>query len=363
MDILGIGHAMADIFIFAPSVRFPSDSDLPETWLPSPLKAGGAVHLFPHDMDCLLRGLSLDFPLNIPVSKDGTLSPGKDTVSGGTSANILKAASALGAETMFIGTTGTITRDEYALFFQRSLAEQGVSAHLASADDTTGRCLILHLPDGTAAIAASPGAARRILPEQLEPGLALSPRLIVIEGMLCGNTPVMERLTAWCAQTNTPLAIDLASPFAAKSAAPVILSIVQTLSQVLLFANEIEATVFAETISTEKPKETVFAELTKSTELHLPTQSPLVVEKLGAAGARCWQNGECTFVPAVPVAAPLDATGAGDTFAGAFLTGWLSKQSLKNCLDRGNTAARLVLDIPGTAFTKGMFKEIWAVHG
>ncbi|MDR2897349.1 MAG: hypothetical protein LBU99_00945, partial [Spirochaetaceae bacterium] len=119
MDILGIGHAMADIFIFAP----------PGCGLPHPLKAGGAVHLPPHDMDELLRGLSLDFPLNIPVSKDGTLSPGKDTVSGGTSANILKAASALGAETMFIGTTGTIsskaadtlakdserTRDEYAL--------------------------------------------------------------------------------------------------------------------------------------------------------------------------------------------------------------------------------------------------------
>ncbi len=254
MDILGIGHAMVDIFIFA-SGTFP---------LPPPLKAGEAVHLIPDDMDRLIRELPY---------------PEKNTVTGGTAANIVKAASALGAETLFIGTTGTVPsagggreRDESAFFFQRGLAEQGVSAHLASADEATGRCLVIHRTEpADTAIAASPGAARHIRPEQLEAGFALfdkaarSPRLIVIEGMLCGNVPVMERIAAWCGETGTPLAIDLASPFAAKNAAA-ILSLFQELP-LLIFANETEAAVFAktlggETMPEEELKKAVFTELT-----------------------------------------------------------------------------------------------------
>ncbi len=85
-----------------------------------------------------------------------------------------------------------------------------------------------------------------------------------------------------------------------------------------------------------------------------------MVEKLGAAGARCWRNGSCTFVPAVPADAPLDATGAGDTFAGAFLTGFLRGYPPEQCLKYGNTAARLVLDLPGTGFAPGAFSGFTA---
>lgn len=50
---------------------------------------------------------------------------------------------------------------------------------------------------------------------------------------------------------------------------------------------------------------------------------PIVVLTLGAGGAALFLNGESACRLPAPKVAVLDETGAGDAFAGAFLTGWL----------------------------------------
>ena len=55
---------------------------------------------------------------------------------------------------------------------------------------------------------------------------------------------------------------------------------------------------------------------------------------------------------------PLDDTGAGDTFDGAFLAAWLNEATLSECLTFGNATAREVLMVPGTRLDEQRFTEL-----
>ncbi len=63
--------------------------------------------------------------------------------------------------------------------------------------------------------------------------------------------------------------------------------------------------------------------------------APLVVVKLGAAGALVQEGQKALHVPAIPVRA-IETTGAGDCFNAGFLYGYLHGQSLETCLRCGN---------------------------
>ncbi len=67
---------------------------------------------------------------------------------------------------------------------------------------------------------------------------------------------------------------------------------------------------------------------------------PIVLLKLGAQGALCATRATRTLIPAHPVT-PVDATGAGDCFAGAFLARHLAGDSLIDATRYANTAAAL----------------------
>lgn len=66
----------------------------------------------------------------------------------------------------------------------------------------------------------------------------------------------------------------------------------------------------------------------------LAERVPLVVVKCGAEGALAARSREREQVPAYPVAVR-DTTGAGDTFDGGFLAGWLRGEPLRRCLQLG----------------------------
>jgi 2-dehydro-3-deoxygluconokinase len=67
---------------------------------------------------------------------------------------------------------------------------------------------------------------------------------------------------------------------------------------------------------------------------------PQVVVKLGAQGALCSQAGQLTHLPAWPVQA-VDATGAGDCFAGNLLARLATGETLSNAARYANAAAAL----------------------
>lgn len=73
---------------------------------------------------------------------------------------------------------------------------------------------------------------------------------------------------------------------------------------------------------------------------------PLLVVKLGADGAMALQGTERVRLPALPVQV-LDTTGAGDTFDGGFLAGWLRGKSLARSVQLGVVCGSLTTTIIG----------------
>jgi sugar/nucleoside kinase (ribokinase family) len=59
---------------------------------------------------------------------------------------------------------------------------------------------------------------------------------------------------------------------------------------------------------------------------------------------------------------PVDTTGAGDAFCGAFLSAWIRSKSLSECASLGNRVAREVLNVKGTGIDgkklKGFAKQL-----
>jgi sugar/nucleoside kinase (ribokinase family) len=78
----------------------------------------------------------------------------------------------------------------------------------------------------------------------------------------------------------------------------------------------------------------------------LAARVPLLVIKLGAEGALAVRGGERVRVPAY-VVPTVDTTGAGDTFDGGFLAGWLRGEPLRRCLELGAACGALTTTRPG----------------
>jgi len=72
----------------------------------------------------------------------------------------------------------------------------------------------------------------------------------------------------------------------------------------------------------------------------------MVAVKLGAGGALGLHDGRGYHGPALPVH-PVDPIGAGDAFDAAFLAAWLRGADLAGCIDDGNLAAGLSIQVSG----------------
>ena len=78
----------------------------------------------------------------------------------------------------------------------------------------------------------------------------------------------------------------------------------------------------------------------QSTEETLLVNENKIIVTLGSKGVRYVDNGEIHIVPGFKVE-PVDTTGAGDTFNGAFATAIVNGKSLADALHYGNAAAAL----------------------
>lgn len=67
---------------------------------------------------------------------------------------------------------------------------------------------------------------------------------------------------------------------------------------------------------------------------------PLVVVKKGGDGAAAYESGRVYTVPAIDVVKK-DTVGAGDSFDGGFLYGWLSGKSTEECIKTGSICGSL----------------------
>lgn len=237
---------------------------------------------------------------------------------GGKGANQSLAAAAAGAKVHHIGAVG-----QDGLWAVERLSAAGVDvAGVATVGAATGHAVIYVTPDGENQIVIHGGANRVITPEMVSQAMD---RASPGDWFLTQNETNGGPEAAQAARQRGLKTAHVAAPFGAAAVAEMLPH------TDLLALNQGEAGALAATLGCAVEA--------------LPVPQLLVT--YGAEGA-LWRGEERIEVPAFPVA-PVDTTGAGDTFLGFALAGLDLGQSVALALRRAAAAAALSVQRPGAA--------------
>jgi ribokinase len=262
-----------------------------------------------------------DFAWDVLIRTNTELLRGGDTYGevmltpGGSAANVAVWAQRAGLPTWFAGKIG---RDRFGQLAQEDLAAEGVQAYFISTDaQLTGSVAVFVDQTGERSMVSGRGADHYLLPSEL-------PKKLLQD---CGHL----HLTAWSFFTDPPRTAARQAARVAREAGATIsldpgsfqligemgvdtfLGYTQDLGMSVFMPNFEEGSV----LTGEKEPRMIVERLA---ELY---PACLIILTLDAEGALVFEDGVATHVP--PAEGQLtDATGAGDSFAGAFLARWLT---------------------------------------
>lgn len=250
----------------------------------------------------------------IPSPGETVLSTGFSTARGGKGQNQAVAAARAGAPTAFIAALGD---DAFGSDTRAGLIDDGVDVTgVRSLDAATGTALIAVDSVGENTIIVEAGANRLLVDLQSADAAAIAASsVLAMQLEIPLDTVIAAARIARAADTTVML-----------NAAPIRDLPAELLSSLdILVVNEHEASHLA--------GERDWRELTE--------QVPVVVVTLGSEGALLLRRGSDEVRVAAPSVHAVDATGAGDTFCGAFAAGLAEDMELEQALRFAVTAASL----------------------
>ncbi|MEU5919358.1 PfkB family carbohydrate kinase [Streptomyces sp. NPDC047141] len=234
------------------------------------------------------------------------------TLPGGAGANAACwAARAGGPEVRMLGRVGT----DAVAWHDRALRSAGVRPLLVP-DPQAPTATVIALVDGSAerTFLTDSGAALRLSPADWSPGLLDGVARLHLSGYLFFAAASREtacRALRDAREAGVAVSVDPASAgFLAELGADRFLAAAEGAETLLPNADE------AASLTGRAEPGAAAAELSR--------RFPLVVVTLGAAGALVAEGGTVTARVAAPRARPVDSTGAGDAFTGAFLAARLA---------------------------------------
>lgn len=253
-----------------------------------------------------------------------------EQISGGSAANTAVCLASLGRPATFIG---RVRDDPLGEVFAADIAAAGVSFEVPAARSGpgTGRSMVLVTPDAEKTMCTSLGAGDLVEPDDVDASLVTAAACLYIEGYLCGAgsaEAAVARAVEAAHAGATPVALSLSDPSWVLAHRQALKELVAGAD--LVFANEDEARNLTGEASAGDAAD------------HLARQCPLAVVTLGADGCLVVGRGERHHVEAVPPAAVVDTTGAGDSFAAGFLHGLLGGAGLE---DAGRLGALVAAEI------------------
>ena len=249
---------------------------------------------------------------------------------GGKGANqAVASARAGGAPTQMLLALGN---DAHAAPLEKSLQAAGVQLHVRRPGGVaTGTAFICVSDDGENAITVAPGANACLQPQHLPTRTGISHLLLQLE------TPLPTVLAyAQAARAAGVQVVLNAAP--AQALPPELLKAVDW-----LIVNEAELATLAAGLSNQTSQQSTIA--THLAQLQQTTPASILVT-LGNRGACARHQGELVFQPAFPVK-PVDTTGAGDTFCGAFAAQLSQGSSVSDAIRFACAAAALACTVPG----------------
>ena len=306
LDIVAIGDAIVDVIATA-------DDDFVEQHA---LIRGGMQLLSAEQADELYSAMG----------------PARE-ISGGSAANSMAGAAALGLNAAFVG---QVADDQLGAIFAHDMLSLGVRFETPplSSPPPTGRCLIIVTPDAQRTMNTCPGASHELTVASLDPDLIRSASITFLEGYLWGpERPRAAMLEAAriAHSAGRTVAFTLSESLCIGDRREGVLGMIEAGTVDILFGNEDEVRHLTGCGD--------FAECVEALSKHVST----VVITRGAHGAIAVERDYLIEVPAAPVDRIVDTTGAGDLFAAGFLAARCRERPLKACLETGSIAAAEVI--------------------
>jgi sugar/nucleoside kinase (ribokinase family) len=254
-------------------------------------------------------------------------------VSGGSAANSMAGAAALGLSAAFIG---QVAKDQLGDIFAHDMLSLGVRFETAPLSDgpPTGRCLILVTPDAQRTMNTCPGASHELTPAALDGELIRSASMTFLEGYLWGpERPRAAMLEAAriAHAAGRSVAFTLSESLCIGDRRAGVLGMIEAGTADILFGNEDEVRHLTGCSD--------LGDCIAALSIHVST---LVITR-GAEGAVAVERGEQAAIAAAPVQRIVDTTGAGDLFAAGFLAARCRGRPLAACLETGAIAAAEVI--------------------
>ncbi len=260
-------------------------------------------------------------------------------VSGGSAANTMAGIAALGGRAGFVG---KIADDPLGQVFVHDIRAAGVRYEPSVAAEPeptgegslgTGRCLVLVSGDAERTMATHLGAATTITPDDVPVDLVASAEIVYLEGYLWDLPPAkeaMRRAIAVAHDHDGSVALSLSDPFCVERHQREFLDLL--LDDVdVLFGNEEEIV-------------RLFGVPSFDGAIEAAAESGLLVAVTrGALGSVVLTARGPVTVPAVPVPAVVDTTGAGDLYAAGFLYGLTHGHEPVRCAELGALCAGEVI--------------------
>ena len=305
-QVVGIGNAMVDVLARA------GDSFLAQAGIEK-----GIMQLIDMDRAVELYGL---------------IGPARE-VSGGSAANTIAGIAHLGGRTAYVG---KVKDDQLGVIFAHDMRAQGAVYETAFAPkdavDETGRCLVIVTPDGERSMNTYLGVTEFLTVADIDEAQMAQAEWIYLEGYRFDGPEshaAFAKAIAACKAAGGRVSLTLSDPFCVSRHREAFRAMIRD-DVDLLFCNRAEMLSMYETDDFDAALAMAAAEVA------------VVACTDSANGAYVLAGSQRWHVPADPVQI-VDATGAGDLFAGAFLWALAENYSLPDCGRIGNIAAGEVI--------------------
>ena len=273
-------------------------------------------------------------------------------VSGGSAANSIAGIAHLGGRTAYVG---KVKDDQLGAIFAHDLRAQGAVYETSFApkdhEAETGRCIVLVTPDGERSMNTYLGVTEFLDPSDIDEGQMAEADWIFLEGYRFDGPASHEafaKAVAACKGAGGKVSITLSDPFCIDRHRDAFAAMLRDHVD-LLFANRAEVLSMYRTEDFDAALNAAAAEI----ETVVCTESE--------HGAHILSGGQRWHVPAVPTQV-VDATGAGDLFAGAFLWGLAEGHDLETCGKMGCVGGSEVISHIGARVQTDL-KEMFRQHG
>jgi len=294
------------------------------------------------------KGIMQLIDMDRAVDLYGRVGPARE-VSGGSAANTIAVVASLGGSTAYVG---KVKDDQLGAIFAHDLRAQGAvyQTALATAKQKaeTGRCIVLVTPDGERSMNTYLGVTEFLSPDDIDPDQMADAAMIYLEGYRFDGPEshaAFAKAIEAAKGAGGKVSLTLSDPFCVERHRDAFREMLRDHVD-LLFANRDEICSMYETDDFEA----ALAAAADEIEIVACTES----EK----GAHILAGGQRWHAPAKPVKV-VDATGAGDAFAGAFLWAHSKGYPLDLCGRMGCAAASEVISHIGArpeADLKALFR-------